>query len=168
MVSKNTVVGLNPTDSSDIRVVEARIRLDRVADGTHAGGLQNSAGKLTPGKAYRYQIVFAGGDHAGQSLPSAPIGPITLSGEHNSIRLTRMPAVEKPYTQRRIYRTKGAERAFYLLSTQSGDDAHAADYLDTAADSTLENLSALHPLVNLQVNATLDAAAPETASSIQR
>lgn len=161
MVSKNTVVGLNPTDSSDIRVVEARIRLDRVADGTQAKALQDAAGKLTPDKAYRYQIVFAGGPHQSQSLPSTPIGPITLSHGQNAVRLSEMPKADKMYSVRRIYRTQANGSVFRLLCTQAGDDARRNDYLDTKADADLGSLSSLRPLVNLQVNAAIEAAPPE-------
>lgn len=160
MVAKNTVAGLNPTDSSDIRVVEARIALDRVVHDTQAEALEDAAGKLTPDKAYHYQIVYAGGHPRGQSLPSMPIGPITLSGGQNAIRLTQLPKADERYTLRRIYRTKTGENVFYLLSEQSGDDAGTSDYLDTAADSALASLPALRPLVNLQVNAAIDAEPP--------
>lgn len=160
MVARNTVVRLEPTDASDIRVIEARIPIDRVADDTQAAPLNDPDGKLTEGKAYRYQITFAGGRGGGQSLPSSPIGPIVPSGDQNAIRLSRLPELPAGYTSRRIYRTAADGSTFGLLREQTGQDARTGDYLDTVKDDALKNISPPRPLINLQVDATIDALPP--------
>ncbi|MGH7136666.1 MAG: efflux RND transporter periplasmic adaptor subunit, partial [Pirellulales bacterium] len=79
IVAKNTVIGLDPTESTDKRVVEVRIVLDRAGDGTLAEAVSRADGKLTAGAAYLYKITLADGPGDSESLPSQPIGPVTLA-----------------------------------------------------------------------------------------
>ncbi|MBX7072852.1 MAG: flagellar hook-basal body complex protein [Pirellulales bacterium] len=81
--------------------------------GQSAGG-----GGLAAGEVYRYQVVFAdgaiGSDTPTESLPSATLGPITVTGGNDQVALSNLPVDPTGrYTARRIYRTDATGTGAY-------------------------------------------------------
>lgn len=106
--------------------------------GTTATGA--AGGNLTAGGTYSYEVVFANGPlgspNATQTMPSQPIGPITLGAGQQSVTLNNIPTDPTgSYTDRYIYRTTAGGSSYQLVADIP--DNTTTTYTDNKADTSL-------------------------------
>lgn len=121
--------------------------------GTSAAADSTTAGNLTNGGTYKYEVTYSYVDAGGETVespPSAVVGPVTLSAAGDSIDLSGLPVPPTPtgtpaippYTKVNIYRTDSTgSGTYYKVGSVA---AGTTTFNDGAADSTLTSDATLN------------------------